>query len=95
MQFPIAPGALPDMVCGVNGTEFQQTFRPTHYTVERKGGALAEVRIWGPRVLNDGSLGKRLLDHRWHNVGGSGPIKYSDLPPLVANELQSYIRTDG
>jgi hypothetical protein len=49
-----------------------------------------EVRIWGPRVLADGSLGSRLLDHRWHDVRGSGPVRYDKLPALVANQLRSY-----
>jgi hypothetical protein len=90
MRFAIEAETLSDMVCGVNGDALAQAFRPTHVTAEWRNGVLAEVRIWGPRVLNDGSLGKRLLDHRWHDVRGSGPVRYGDLPAAVADRLRSY-----
>jgi exodeoxyribonuclease-3 len=82
-RFHLAPGDLPDMVCGVNGEAFEQEFRPEYFTVEWQNASLMEVRIWGHRVLKDGSLGKRLLDHRWRAAKGRA-IKLADLPPTVA-----------
>ena len=51
---------------------------------------LVEVRVWGPRVLQDGSLGERELDYRWKKTRATGPVKYSDLPRTVARRLLSY-----
>lgn len=63
-RFDLEPRLLPDMACGVNGEPFTQEFRPTHVTAEWRAGEPVEVLAWGPRLLQDGSLGKRLLDHR-------------------------------
>jgi hypothetical protein len=40
-------------------------------------------------VLQDGSLGKRELDHRWKNAHAAGGIDIADLPPLIADRLRS------
>ena len=64
-RFDLAPGSLSDMTCGLNGQKFVQQFRPTYVTAEWASGILKEVQIWGPRLLQDGSLGKRELDHQW------------------------------
>lgn len=77
------------MLCGVNGQGFVQEFRPTYFTAEWSGNVLKEVRIWGPRVLKDGSLGKRELDHRWKG-GATGSVNLDDLPVAVAEQLRSY-----
>lgn len=89
-RFPINSGTLTDMTCGVNGENFIQRFRPTHFTADWRDGQLRQVRIWGPRVLDDGSLGKRELDHRWKETPARGPIRFSDLPPEIANQLRDY-----
>jgi hypothetical protein len=77
---------LPDMTCGNNGMPFQQMFRPTYFTAEWTNGALSEVRIWGPRVLKDGGLGSRLLDHCWNRR----PVSLDSLPKSVADQIRSY-----
>ena len=77
---------LPDMTCGNNGVPFQQMFRPTHFTAEWTNGALSEVRIWGPRVLKDGGLGSRILDHCWNQR----PVSLNSLPKSVADQIRSY-----
>lgn len=87
--FDLEPDAIPDMTCGVNGVPFEQTFRPTYVTAQWAGDVLVEVRIWGPRVLQDGSLGKRELDHRWRRSRAAGGVSLAELPPLVAGRLQS------
>lgn len=88
-RFELEPDSLPDMLCGVNGEVFLQEFRPTSFTAEWAGGVLVQVRIWGPRVLQDGSLGKRELDHRWKRARAAGGIDIADLPPLVADRLRA------
>ena len=90
VRFRLEPGSLPDMRCGVNGEGFLQEFRPRSFTAEWVGGVLVEVRIWGPRVLQDGSLGKRELDHRWKKARAAGGIDVADLPPLVGDRLRSH-----
>jgi exodeoxyribonuclease-3 len=95
MRFAIEPGTLPDMRCGVNGDEFVQSLRPTYFTAEWKRGELAEVRIWGPRVLKDNTVGARMLDHVWHDVNGSGPVTLSALPAAVVTRLRSYASESG
>ena len=84
VRFPIDPGTVPDMPCGVNGQPFVQAFCPTYFTAQWAGGVLVEVRIWGPRVLQDGSLGKRELDHRWK--GPAQPVE-STTPTYHARSL--------
>jgi hypothetical protein len=54
------------MACGVNGVAQATWFRPTHIDVEFDTKGVVETRIYGLRVKQDGSLGERLLDHRWH-----------------------------
>lgn len=90
-RFDLVPGSLSDMTCGVNGQNLVQQFRPTYFTAEWAGGVLKEVRIWGPRLSQDGSLGKRLLDHRWKRPIAAGGVTYSELPPSVSARLRSYI----
>ena len=41
--------------------------------------------------MQDGSLGKRELDHCWKQDAATGGIKYGDLLPSVAARLRSYI----
>lgn len=77
----IGAGTLPDMPCGVNGEDFVQSLRLVYFTAECKHGCFSELRIWGPRVLKDNTVGVRTLDHRWHDVNDSGPIELSPLPP--------------
>lgn len=76
---------LPDMTCGNNGVPLQQVFRPTYFTAEWNSGVLSEVRIWGPRVLKNGSLGSRLLDHCWNQQ----PVNLEALPGPVASQIRS------
>lgn len=91
VRFPIEPGAIPDMPCGVNGEPFVQVLRPSHFTAQWAAGVLVEVRVWGPRVLQDGSPGKRELDHRWKRSRAAGGVVYDDLPRIVADRLRSYV----
>jgi hypothetical protein len=93
-RFPIEPGTLDEMTCGHNGQNFVRRFRPTHVTALWSDGVLVEARIWGPQVLDDGSLGERLIDHRWHKTRANH-IKYTDLPRPVARQLLSYNRANG
>lgn len=88
VRLDLAPGSLPDMICGVNGQPFQQEFRPAYVTAEWAGEVLRELRIWGPRVLMDGSLGKRELDHVWTSSSPSG-IRNDDLPAEVVTLLDA------
>ncbi len=81
---------LRDMKCGVNGEPYQQEFRPTHFTADWSDGKLVQVRIWGPRILDDGSFGERLLDHRWKTNLAQAPLKLSELPSSVAAQLREY-----
>ncbi len=81
---------LRDMKCGVNGEPFQQEFRPTHFTADWTNGSLVQVMIWGPRVLDDGSLGERLLDHRWKTSLAKAPVDLKDLPPSIARQIRGY-----
>ena len=86
VHFDLDSEALPDMVCGNDGVGFQQVFRPSHFTVTWSGGEIVEVRIWGPRVLKDGSTGKRLLDHCWRRR----PIDLARLPELVQVRIREH-----
>lgn len=83
------------MACGLNGKAFVQWFRPTYVTAEWAGGVLKEIRIWGPRLLQDGSLGKRLLDHQWKRSVADGGVAYSELPALVAHELRGCVAANS
>ena len=64
-RIQLAEGQLPDMACGVNGVAQATWFRPSHIDVEFDAKGVVETRIYGPQVKQDGSLGERLLDHRW------------------------------
>jgi hypothetical protein len=93
--FRLEQDSLPDITCGactdqVKGVKRVQIFRPTHFTAEWTNGVLAEVRVWGPRVFCDGSLGERELDYRWKKTRAAGPVKYTDLPLAVVGRLRSY-----
>lgn len=97
-RFDIEPGGLQDMTCGVctdrvTGVNRMQEFRPTYFTAEWTDGVLVEVRFWGPRLLQDGSLGKRELDYFWKKTRATGPVKYTDLPRSVASLLLSWRST--
>ena len=52
----------------VTGAKHVQQFRRTYFTAEWTDSVLVEVRVWGPRVLQDGSLGERELDYRSKNA---------------------------
>lgn len=93
-RFEIA-NSLSDMTCGLDGQEFLQQFRPVYVTAKWSDGVLAEVRIWGPHRLRDGSLGTRELDRRWKRPAAKGGVNYSDLPPSVSARLKSYINNNG
>lgn len=87
--------ALPDMKCGTTTDQLKgiirvRFFSPTHFTADWAGGVLVQVRLWGPQILDDGSLGERKLDYRWKKTRLTGPVRYSDLPPTVACRLRSY-----
>lgn len=94
-RLDLPAGSLPDMTCGRNGQNFVQHFRPTHITAEWADNVLKEVRIWGPQLLKDGSLGKRLLDHVWTRPVAAGGVNYDELPSLVAAQLRAYVTADG
>lgn len=64
-RIQLAEGQLPDMACGVNGVAQVTWFRPTHIDVEFDAKGVVETRIYGPQLKRDGSLGEKLLDHRW------------------------------
>lgn len=84
VHFDLEAGALPDMTCGNDGVGFQQAFRPEYFTATWSAGELVEVRIWGPRVLKDGSTGKRMLDRCWRRR----PIDVTELPAPVQAQIQ-------
>ena len=88
-RYPIVPGTVPDMPCGHNGQPFTQVFRPTYFTAQWDDGVLVELRIWGPRVLRDGSLGRRELDHRWKTTRAAGGVPVAHLPTAIAERLRT------
>jgi hypothetical protein len=49
-----------------------------------------EVKLCGPQVLKDSSLGKRIPDYHWWDNPSTGPVKYSELSHVVASALLSY-----
>lgn len=87
-RFDLAVGELDDMICGNDGKNFTQAFGPSHFTATWSNGHLAEVRIWGPRILQDGSTGARMLDHCWRKR----PIDINDLPARVAQRIRAASR---
>lgn len=89
IRIDLAPGTLPDMTCGRDGTPFQQEFRPAYITAVWSGLVLTELRIWGPRVLKNGSLGSRELDHIWKSAPPGG-VRHSDLPAAVVELLRAH-----
>ena len=71
----------------VTGAKHVQQFRRTYFTAEWTDSVLVEVRVWGPRVLRDGSLGERELDYRSKNARAtrgrsirSGPARRRPAP---------------
>ncbi len=64
-RIELADGQLPDMACGVKEVTQETWFRPTHIDVEFDPKDVVEIRIYGPQVRRDGSLGQREMDHRW------------------------------
>lgn len=89
-RFDLAPGDVDDMICGNNGQNLTQVFRPSYFTADWVDGTLVEVKVWGPRVLKGGSLGRRPLDHYWSSTPANGPIRLGDLPPAVADRIRAY-----
>jgi exodeoxyribonuclease-3 len=77
------------------GAKRVQKLRPTCFTADWTDGVLVQARLRGPRVLQDGSLGERDLDHRRKRTRATGPVKYSDLPSSVASRLCSYKTENG
>ena len=49
-----------------------------------------KVKLCRPQVLKNGSLGKRIPDYHWWDNRSTGPVKYSELPHVVASALLSY-----
>ena len=94
-RFPLPPGVpFPEMLCGVNQQRGSgvQTFRPSYFTAKwaTDGSALIEVAIWGPRVLDDGTLGKRILDHCWRTPKAQGGVNLADVPSSIAAVVREY-----
>jgi hypothetical protein len=69
VAYPLPEGTIPDMRCGVSSKaeswSGSQEFRPQYVTFEVLGSQLREFRIWGQRVLKDGTLGVEHLDFVW------------------------------
>ena len=94
-RFPLpSGGSFPEMLCGVNQVHGSgtQSFRPNYFTAKwtTDGTALIEVAIWGPRVLEDGTLGKRILDHCWRTPRAQGGVDLADVPPTIAAAIREY-----
>lgn len=94
-RFPLKYGELRDMRCGAvtdeaKGIQRVRDFRPTYFTADWTDGVLVQVRVWGPQLLDDGAEGERDLDYRWKNTRDTGPVKYRDLPWVVAERLREY-----
>lgn len=70
-------------------TMFEQVFRASYVTAQRPGGVFTEVRIWGPRVLKNGGLGNRSLDHVWEATIAAGGIDLGALPTRLAEQLRT------
>ncbi len=91
-RFPLPTGSFPEMVCGVNGVNLTHSFRPEYFTAKwtKDGTALIEVAIWGPQVLADGTLGKRVLDHCWRAPASVGGVNLADIHPAIAKVVREY-----
>jgi hypothetical protein len=95
-RFPVEPGSLREsMRCGavtdqINGIVRAKDFQPTYFTADWTDGVLVQVRLWGPQILSDGTLGERDLDYRWKKTGTTGPIRYPDLPGPLRRRLLDY-----
>ena len=95
-RFDIESGSLPrEMRCGAstdntNGIRRVQDFQPTYFTADWADGVLVQVRLWGPRILDDGSLGDRELDYRWKKTSAAGPVRYPDLIGPLRRRLLEY-----
>jgi hypothetical protein len=50
---------------GVSSATGVEHFRPQYFTLEITDGRLTELRLWGPQIKQDGSLGIRHLDYLW------------------------------
>ena len=99
-RFELERDTLRVMKCGAcddeaKGIKRVHEFRPDHFTADWTDGVLVQVRVWGPQVLDDGSLGERDLDYRWKNTRTTGPVKYTDLPRPVARRLVAYNAENG
>lgn len=66
------------MCNGVNGVAHQKLFRPTHILVEFDVLGVAETRIYGLGVKEDGTVGQRELDHRWYRGSKTTNLSWSD-----------------
>ncbi len=80
-------GASTDPIKGIRRT---QDFRPTYFTAAWTDGVLVQVRLWGPRIFDDGSVGDRDLDYRWKKTAATGPVRYPDLPAPLRRRLMDY-----
>ena len=95
-RFEVEPGSMPrELRCGTNSDHIKgirrvQDFQPTYFTGDWTDGVLVQVMLWGPRVLDDGSLGERELDYRWKKTGAAGPVRYPDLPGPLRRRLLEY-----
>ena len=95
-RFDVEPGSLGRTArCGastdaIKGIQRAQDFQPTYFTADWTDGVLVQVRLWGPRILDDGSLGDRDLDYRWKKTAATGPVRYPDLPGPLRRRLMDY-----
>jgi hypothetical protein len=95
-RFEVEPGSMPrEWRCGTNSDEIKgvrrvQDFQPTYFTADWVDGVLVQVMLWGPRILDDGSLGERELDYRWKKTAATGPVRYPDLPSPLRRRLLEY-----
>ncbi|WP_197373246.1 hypothetical protein [Mycolicibacterium baixiangningiae] len=99
-RFPLKYGEVRDMRCGACTDEAKdiqrvRDFRPTYFTADWTDGVLVQVRVWGPQLLDDGSEGRRDLDYRWRTTRDTGPVRYRDLPRVVAERLLEYSAEHG
>lgn len=99
-RFPLKYGELRDMRCGavtdeLKGIRRVRDFRPTYFTADWTDGVLVQVRVWGPQLLADGAEGQRDLDYRWRKTRETGPVRYRDLPGIIAERLMEYNAAQG
>jgi hypothetical protein len=86
------------MICGENGKDLREQFRPTYFTAKwtKDGSALIEVAIWGPRVLDGGRIGEQIRDHCWTATKAEGGVKLDSFPfPSIARAVRKHAAANG